>query len=67
MPTIARLMELADIFGCGVDALLIESNHRTTDQAECIAGLIKKLSEVDRELVAEVIEKLSNRVQKKAR
>lgn len=67
MPTIARLMELADIFGCGVDALLVESSHRATDQAEYIAGLIKKLSEADRELIVEVVEKLSTRLQKKAR
>lgn len=67
MPTIARLMKLAEIFDCGVNELLNESSLRATDQTEYLGALMKKLSESDRKIVVEIVEKLSARLQRKAR
>lgn len=60
MPTVARLVELAEIFNCPVGDLLIESSSRAEDQGKLIANLIKPLSPKDRIFVLEMIEKLSS-------
>src|SRR5437660_6624743 len=45
MPTIARLSELADIFECGIDELLIEASNRSVDQAVRLTGLLSMLGD----------------------
>ena len=67
MLTIARLTDLAEVFKCGIDELLVESRRRPTDQADYLANLLLKLTDTDRNLVVEIVEKLSARLQKKAR
>lgn len=67
MPTIARLMELAQIFSCRVDELLIESSYRPVDQAGYLSRLIEPLSDHDRRLVIEIIEKLAVRLHESVR
>ena len=59
MPTVARLVELAEIFNCPVGDLLTESSSRTEDQGKLIANQIKRLSPKNRSFVLEMIEKLS--------
>lgn len=65
IPTVARLVELAEIYGCPAADLLVESSNRTDDQSCIIAGLLKKLSDSDRVLVLEIVERLSLRLSKK--
>jgi transcriptional regulator with XRE-family HTH domain len=60
MPTVARLVELADIFNCPVGELLIESSNRTEDQGKLIVNIINKLSKKDRGFILEIVEKLSS-------
>lgn len=62
IPTVARLVELADIYGCPVADLLVESSNRSDDQSRIIGGMLKKLSDSDRALVLEIVEKLSRRL-----
>ena len=59
MPTVARLVELADIFNCPVGELLIESSNRSEDQGKLIVNIINKLSKKDRAFVLEIVEKLA--------
>ncbi|WP_230976155.1 helix-turn-helix domain-containing protein [Pseudothauera nasutitermitis] len=59
MPTVARLVELAGIFGCAAGDLLVESSNRADDQGRAISNLIATLSERDRAFVVEIVESLS--------
>lgn len=58
IPTVVRLAELAEIFGCGIDALVIETSERSSDQAEHIATLLGTLSKKDRAMVVDVVERI---------
>jgi transcriptional regulator with XRE-family HTH domain len=40
MPTVARLVELAEIFGCDAADLLTEASTRTSDQGKYVGHLL---------------------------
>lgn len=61
-PSLYRLQQLANLFKCGVDEFLIESSVRVADQEERIARKLKSLSVADREMVVEIVERLSARL-----
>ncbi|MFT7724004.1 MAG: helix-turn-helix transcriptional regulator [Roseateles sp.] len=65
MPTVQRLAELAEIYDCGIDELLIASSTRTSDQAELIAQVLKTLPEGDRAMVVEVVQKIAERLKER--
>lgn len=58
-PTLGRLFEFADLYGCRLDELLLEASDRDADQAAAIAHQIAGLSTADRQLVAGIVEQLS--------
>lgn len=62
MPTIQRLAELADIYQCGIEELLIASSTRTSDQAERISKILETLPEADRAMVVDVVQKIAGRL-----
>jgi transcriptional regulator with XRE-family HTH domain len=62
MPTVARLVELADIFECDAADLLTEASSRTTDQAKHLSQLLSKLSGNDKAMVIEIVERLAGRL-----
>ena len=63
MPTVARLVELADIFECDAADLLIEGSSRTSDQAKCVAQAFGGgLGGNDRAMVVEIVERLAGRL-----
>ena len=62
MPTVQRLAELAEIYGCGIDELLIASSNRTSDQAERISQILQTLPEADRAMIVEVVQKIAVRL-----
>ncbi|OWG15114.1 hypothetical protein KDK82_4362 [Delftia sp. K82] len=62
MPTVQRLAELAEIYDCGIDELLIASSVRTNDQAELIAKILQTLPEADRAMIVEVVQKIATRL-----
>lgn len=62
MPTVQRLAELAEIYECGIDELLIASSTRTNDQAELISQVLQTLPEADRAMIVEVVQKIAARL-----
>lgn len=64
-PTLARLFEFADLFGCRVDELLLEASNRHADQAAAIAAQLGELSPADRALFAAVVDQLAVHLRKK--
>lgn len=65
MPTVQRLAELAEIYRCGIDELLIASSTRTNDQAELIAQILQTLPEADRAMLVEVVQKIAGRLKER--
>ena len=59
MPTVQRL---AEVYGCGIDELLIASSTRTSDQAELISQILQTLPEADRAMIVEVVQKIATRL-----
>lgn len=62
MPTVERLVELAEIFNCEAADLLTKSSNRTEDQAVQIHGMLSTLEENDRKLILQIVEMLSQRL-----
>ncbi|MGE5621522.1 MAG: helix-turn-helix domain-containing protein [Candidatus Bathyarchaeota archaeon] len=64
MPTVARLVELAEVFQCEASDLLTEASHRPADQAQYLDRLLSRLDSQDREMVVDMVEKLAARLAK---
>jgi transcriptional regulator with XRE-family HTH domain len=62
IPNIARLFDFASIFGCEATELLSETSPRPDDQASRISRLLTPLDQADRQLLVEMIERLSERL-----
>ncbi|HHX6518082.1 TPA: helix-turn-helix domain-containing protein [Pseudomonas aeruginosa] len=62
MPNVARLFEFATIFNCNAMELLSEASLRPDDQATRISGLLNALEETDRQLILDMVERLSARL-----
>lgn len=58
MPTVARLIYLADIFGCETADLLTESSSKTIDQSRYLANLLGQLDEMERVEIMEIMERM---------
>jgi len=58
IPTIIRLAELAEIFSCGIEELIIESSTRAEDQSEQIRNMLTQLNNEDRKMILETVERL---------
>jgi len=65
LPTLSRLIALADLYQIPLDAVVRAGSSRTLDQANDIAAMLHKLNEDDRiwlhEWVANVCKKLNSR------
>ena len=66
-PSVDKLYVMANMFQCGIESFLIEGSRRSTDQAEYMDQLLKKLQPTDRQLVVAIVEKLCKRLDKGAR
>ena len=62
MPIVQRLAELAKVYDCGIDELLIACSTRTNDQAERISQILQTLPETDRAMIVEVVQKIAERL-----
>ncbi len=62
MPTVARLVRLAEILSCGADDLLMDGSNRASDQAKLIAQLLEDLTQNDRDLLLDLLRKMSSRL-----
>lgn len=56
MPTVARLIQLAEIFQCSAAHLLIDSSHALNDQSQKLNELLAQLNENERIKLMEIIE-----------
>ncbi len=65
MPTIGKLIQLAGVFNCPVEELLVESSNRAIDQGAVLSRMIDGLSETDRTFMLEIIEKMVNKLKEK--
>ncbi|RQZ26111.1 XRE family transcriptional regulator [Burkholderia sp. Bp9017] len=65
IPTVVRLVELAQLFDCGVDALIVEASTRTDDQAKAIAAVLNELAESDRTVLLGVLTSLAEHLRQK--
>lgn len=63
MPTVVRLYQLAEIFGCTSADLLDESSPLAGDQARQFDKWLAPLSDADRKLVAQIVQSLCARLQ----
>lgn len=59
LPNIAKLLKLAEIFGCAADDLLLSSSQRSIDQERVLVNKFKKLSDNDRELLIKFADMLN--------
>lgn len=57
VPTVARLVELADIFGCNAADLLTGASTRSSGQGKYVGQLLARLSGSDRTMVIEIVER----------
>jgi transcriptional regulator with XRE-family HTH domain len=64
-PTVARLFEFAELFGCRVDDLLLEASDRSADLAAVIATELVELAPADRQMIANVVVQLAEHLRKK--
>lgn len=62
IPNIARLFDFASIFGCEATELLSEASPRADDQASRISRLLASLNQADRQLLVDMVERLSGRL-----
>lgn len=61
IPNVIRLVELAEIFECGTDELLMESSLRSVDNARYLHELFEKLSEQDKIFLLDMMTALATR------
>lgn len=57
-PSITRLADMADIFECGLDELVMDTSTRIEDQAQRILVALEDVSVYDRESVMQVLEQV---------
>ena len=62
MPTVERLVELAEIFNCEAADLLTQSSNRIEDQSAQIKSLLSILEDSDRVFLLDLITKLVERL-----
>ena len=62
MPTVERLVELAEIFDCEAADLLTQSSNRIEDQSAQIKSLLSILEDSDRVFLLDLITKLVERL-----
>ena len=67
IPTVVRLVELAQLFDCGVDALIVEASTRADDQAKAITSLLGGLDSSDRAVLVEVLTTLAGHMRRGAK
>lgn len=57
-PDILRLIEIAEIFECGLDQLLIGISPKPDDQAKHIANLLQGVKRADRLHIVKIVERI---------
>jgi transcriptional regulator with XRE-family HTH domain len=58
VPDILRVIEIADIFECGIEELLVDISPRSNDQAKNIANMLLGVKRADRVHILKIVEKI---------
>ena len=66
-PSLQRLLEFSDVFGCRVDELILPTSDRPNDQAAWLSRQMEDLTDKDRELVVHLIDQLCGRLREPKR
>ncbi|PAU53495.1 helix-turn-helix domain-containing protein [Pseudomonas indica] len=64
-PNVLRLFDFASIYQCSAAELLSEASTRPDDQASRISRLLNTLDQADRQLIVEMVERLSERLSRR--
>jgi transcriptional regulator with XRE-family HTH domain len=64
-PTVSRLLELAELFGCGMQERILPASSRVSDQAVAIAQEISGLPAKDREALVLVVRQIAELLRSK--
>ncbi|QNF25502.1 helix-turn-helix transcriptional regulator [Aeromonas hydrophila] len=62
VPTVVRLAELAQLFGCELADFLRETSNRPTEQSIVLSQQLARLDDGDRTLLLETVERLVERL-----
>ena len=54
--SVAKLHALAELFGCEVEAFLVETTRRHSEQFDAVERVLSGLSAVDQKLVVRIVE-----------
>lgn len=63
-PTVVRIFEFAELYGCRVDHLLMEASDREIDQAAVLIDQLSGLALSDRQLVTGIVDQLIKHLRK---
>ncbi len=66
VPTVVRLAELAQLFGCELADFLRETSNRPTEQGIVLSQQLARLDDADRTLLLETVERLVDRLARPA-
>ncbi|PRA63167.1 transcriptional regulator [Pseudomonas sp. MYb187] len=58
--SVTKLLQLADLYGCPADELLLAISPRPQDQSEQITSIIKVLGEADKQFTLELLQTLAS-------
>ncbi|AWA07949.1 MULTISPECIES: helix-turn-helix domain-containing protein [Aeromonas] len=62
VPTVVRLAELAQLFGCELADFLRETSNRPTEQSIVMSQQLAKLDDADRTLLLDMLDRLVERL-----
>ncbi len=65
MPTVGKLVQLASVFDCPIDELLVEASNRASDQSVVISKMIEGLPETDRAFMLALVEQVAGKLREK--
>lgn len=57
--SVTKLLQLADLYGCPVDELLLAISPRPQDQGQQITAIIKELGDADKQFALEFLQTLA--------
>jgi transcriptional regulator with XRE-family HTH domain len=64
LPTISKIIQVAEALDCPIDELLFESSNRASDQAQVIFRMLEGLPEEERVVLIETLDRLSSQFKK---
>ena len=64
LPTISKMIQVANAFECPIDELLFESSNRASDQAQVVVRMLDGLPQEERAVLLDTLDRLSAQFRK---